>query len=503
MPGTGLQEIPLRVPKEWDAAWFTRFVREVLALADIRNAREGLGVSIEGNSSEPATIAVGGDIAGLLDVPFVTLQTSSLLTAERVITAGDGIELDDAGAGSSLTISVTDIPYSSLQPLPPLSVLGNQLPTTETPAAIGGIQAGDVLWIADVDGAGTLNVQFTNTPIWTGNHTWNDNVEVRLGTGGDLRLFHDGTDSTIRNDTGVLKFLDSATQRMEIDTKVFAGLTAAQEAGVTGLADANASLVANLDFNIHGAAAPNFIMTRFNGSYASPTAVASGEVLFRLDGRGYRTSGGNGVNTGFSLRAESRENFTSSAGGTQMTLRLAPVGSTTATLCGTFTDEQMLYSSGTVSLPGYSFIGDPDSGRYRIGANNFADVCAGASVLEYGAAFVTIKAQSRLDGEISPTQLTANTNNWNPTGLSSASVIRFSTDASRDITGIAGGASGRELYLFNIGSFPAVFKNDVTSTAANRFLLASGTDTTVQAGGCIHLWYDNTSQRWRQINRVA
>src|SRR3990167_10882133 len=40
-----------------------------------------------------------------------------------------------------------------------------------------------------------------------------------------------------------------------------------------------------------------------------------------------------------------------------------------------------------------------------------------------------------LTGDITPAQITSNQDNYNPTGLSSASVLRLATDASRDITG--------------------------------------------------------------------
>tara|TARA_X000001382_G_scaffold104811_1_gene79949 strand:+ start:548 stop:1114 length:567 start_codon:yes stop_codon:yes gene_type:complete len=39
----------------------------------------------------------------------------------------------------------------------------------------------------------------------TGNLSLGDNDEVRIGDGSDLTLAHDGTNSTIQNDTGVLK----------------------------------------------------------------------------------------------------------------------------------------------------------------------------------------------------------------------------------------------------------------------------------------------------------
>jgi len=64
------------------------------------------------------------------------------------------------------------------------------------------------------DGSPALSQSIT--PEWTGTHGWADNAEIQLGTGNDLRLFHDGTDSTIRNDTGDLKFLMGATEMARI-----------------------------------------------------------------------------------------------------------------------------------------------------------------------------------------------------------------------------------------------------------------------------------------------
>jgi hypothetical protein len=100
---------------------------------------------------------------------------------------------------------------------------------------------------------------------------------------------------------------------------------------------------------------------------------------------------------------------------------------------------------------------------------------------------------------ISPAQLTANTDDWNPTGLSTASVIRVSTDASRNLTGIVAPATTWALVLENVGGFDLVLKHDVTSTAANRFYCPNDTDVTLQKDSSVFLAYDLTSSRWRVI----
>ena len=100
---------------------------------------------------------------------------------------------------------------------------------------------------------------------------------------------------------------------------------------------------------------------------------------------------------------------------------------------------------------------------------------------------------------ISPAQLTANTDNWNPTGLSTASTIRLSTDASRNITGLVAQAAGTEITLCNVGAQDTVLVHDATSTAANRFLCPGSANFTLNANDSVRIWYDTTSSRWRVI----
>lgn len=130
---------------------------------------------------------------------------------------------------------------------------------------------------------------------------------------------------------------------------------------------------------------------------------------------------------------------------------------------------------------------------------NGANTHSGATSI---AALLDIQQDHRLSGVISPAQLTANTDNWNPASLSTASVIRFSTDASRNITGLAGGASGRCILLVNTGSQDAVLVHDATSTAANRFYCPNAANYTLKGKASVGLWYDNTASRWMVVDNV-
>lgn len=97
---------------------------------------------------------------------------------------------------------------------------------------------------------------------------------------------------------------------------------------------------------------------------------------------------------------------------------------------------------------------------------------------------------------LTPAQITANQDNYAPTGIGAASVLRLSTDASRNITGISAPSPeyARRLIVQNIGSFNVVLKDDVTSTAANRFQLTA--DVTLTPMQHVELIYDTTLDRW-------
>lgn len=103
-----------------------------------------------------------------------------------------------------------------------------------------------------------------------------------------------------------------------------------------------------------------------------------------------------------------------------------------------------------------------------------------------------------LTGDISPAQITANQNDYAPTGLSTASVLRLNTDASRNITGLTGGSDGRVILIHNIGTADIVLTDeDAASTAANRFALAA--NVTLAGDQSAMIQYDATTSRWRMI----
>lgn len=109
---------------------------------------------------------------------------------------------------------------------------------------------------------------------------------------------------------------------------------------------------------------------------------------------------------------------------------------------------------------------------------------------------------------LTPAQITVNQTDYNPPGWTNggapygASIVRLSTDSSRNITSWAGGVEGRLSIKANVGSFPIVLKHDdgATGTAANRYSLVNAADINVPAGGAWLEFYDDTSDRIRVLS---
>lgn len=101
---------------------------------------------------------------------------------------------------------------------------------------------------------------------------------------------------------------------------------------------------------------------------------------------------------------------------------------------------------------------------------------------------------------LTPAQITSNQTGYNPTGLDTAERVRLSSDASRDMSGIAAAAATLSVKrLYNVGGFDIVLKHEdaTETTAANRLLSYTGADITLQPGDNIEIWYDSITARWR------
>lgn len=100
---------------------------------------------------------------------------------------------------------------------------------------------------------------------------------------------------------------------------------------------------------------------------------------------------------------------------------------------------------------------------------------------------------------VSPAQITANQNDYNPASLATAGILRLDSDAGYNITGIAAQLDNTILYVVNTTTFDLAFTNeDALSAAANRFVLNA--DLTLKQNHSMCLWYDGTTTRWRVLS---
>lgn len=111
------------------------------------------------------------------------------------------------------------------------------------------------------------------------------------------------------------------------------------------------------------------------------------------------------------------------------------------------------------------------------------------------------------DVVLSPTQIAGTTNNWNPGTLGRCTLVKYTSDASRSVTGLIAGADGSVVCLLNMnatGSRVLTFEEEnAGSTATNRFRTAGAGGRTGGAAGCVWFRYCTDSPlgtgRWHSI----
>lgn len=102
---------------------------------------------------------------------------------------------------------------------------------------------------------------------------------------------------------------------------------------------------------------------------------------------------------------------------------------------------------------------------------------------------------------VTPPQITANQNNYNPTGWLTSLFIRLSTDASRNVTGLGRDGSALFRMVRNVGAQNVVFTHeDAASTANQRINCPGGVNFTLTPSSGIWMIYDATIDRWTIIS---
>ncbi len=92
-----------------------------------------------------------------------------------------------------------------------------------------------------------------------------------------------------------------------------------------------------------------------------------------------------------------------------------------------------------------------------------------------------------------------NQDDYAPTNLASASILRLNIGGTMKLTGLTGGADGRMLSLLNASTDYLLWleHENTSSTAANRFTLPDGFPVFLMPGDHLTLLYDGTASRWR------
>lgn len=154
-------------------------------------------------------------------------------------------------------------------------------------------------------------------------------------------------------------------------------------------------------------------------------------------------------------------------------------------------------ADGTVSAPGLEFNSENGTGLYRVSSGVAAFSLLGTLAWKVTANDFTWVGGTYAGTDLSPTSFSTSQNNYNPSNLATATCLRLNVTGVCSLTGLAGGAAGREITLENIGTatlqVPALSgSSSATNQFANTFNLAPGQS--------IGLRYDATASLWRPKN---
>jgi hypothetical protein len=102
------------------------------------------------------------------------------------------------------------------------------------------------------------------------------------------------------------------------------------------------------------------------------------------------------------------------------------------------------------------------------------------------------------DGTVlSPTQITAWQNNYNPSSwANTVGVLRINSNQFHFLSGLTATTDGHTVRIFNTGSYPiGLYNQNTDSTAANRFSFDDH-DVIILPQNSVELYYDGTASRW-------
>ena len=123
-----------------------------------------------------------------------------------------------------------------------------------------------------------------------------------------------------------------------------------------------------------------------------------------------------------------------------------------------------------------------------------------------------VKQLETVENIITPSQLTGDTDNYNPTGLATCNVIRQDISSSIELSGLTAPASGvnKVIWFCSIttGNYNLKFMhNSGSSSAGNKFFLRDNNNKDLKEGETAGLWYDHLGDSgngcWRPLTRLG
>ncbi len=210
--------------------------------------------------------------------------------------------------------------------------------------------------------------------------------------------------------------------------------------------------------------------TGFDAAHSLVTFINNVTTLGRLGDRSAISGGASG-----SFTVSSQGSFVACTGGTTerfvidgfgVTLINAPSAGIALTVTSVSTSTAIAMGDGAVATPGLSFIGDPDSGLYRIGANNLGMGVNGAKVLDISTTGLGITGTMVASGAISGSNLSSS-GGANPSASLGLSAV-----------------NGSAITYMRSDAAPALSVSiSPTWTGNHTFSPASGTAVTINGAG--------------------
>jgi hypothetical protein len=114
-------------------------------------------------------------------------------------------------------------------------------------------------------------------------------------------------------------------------------------------------------------------------------------------------------------------------------------------------------------------------------------------------------ASEYFEGNVTPTAIAANTNDWNP-GITGIYQVRTSANTdgniNYNITGLDGGVNGQIVTIQNVGISALILKNrSADSSSENQFALPD--DIRLDGEQSIQLYYDGNDTKWRPLHSIG